>query len=54
MFQHAYFVPDLAAAAETWAALLGAGPFFHAPHHRAAWFRYRGEPIEADVSYAFG
>jgi len=53
-FQQAHFVPDIAAAIEHWVAVVGAGPFFHAPHHRTDWFEYRGEPVEADVSYAFG
>lgn len=54
IFQFAYVVDDLASAAEHWASTMGAGPFFVAAHHRADRFLYRGEPIEADVSYAFG
>jgi hypothetical protein len=54
IFQYAYFVDDLEAAAERWAATVGAGPFFITAHHRADEFSYRGQPIEADVSYAFG
>jgi hypothetical protein len=53
-FQHAFFVPDIAAAVEHWVATTGAGPFFLAPHHTTDWFEYRGEAVEADVSYAFG
>nr|NKB40178.1 methylmalonyl-CoA epimerase [Ilumatobacter sp.] len=53
-FQQAFFVPDIASAVEHWAATTGAGPFFLAPHHTTDWFRYRGEDVEADVSYAFG
>jgi hypothetical protein len=34
--------------------MVGAGPFHVVRHHIAENFRYRGEPIEADVSYAFG
>jgi hypothetical protein len=54
IFQFAYLVDDLERAAEHWAATMGAGPFFLAAHHRADRFEYRGQPIEADVSYAFG
>ena len=54
LFQHAYLVNDLDAAARRWHQVLGAGPFFAARHHRADRFLYRGEPVEADVSYAFG
>ena len=54
IFQFAYVVDDLASAAQHWASTTGAGPFFVAAHHRADRFLYRGEPIEADVSYAFG
>jgi hypothetical protein len=32
----------------------GRRSFFVAAHHRADRFLYRGQPIEADVSYAFG
>jgi hypothetical protein len=54
IFQIAYVVDDLATAAEHWATTMGAGPFFVAAHHRADRFLYRGQPIEADVSYGFG
>lgn len=54
IFQFAYFVDDLEVAAEHWARTVGAGPFFVAAHHRADRFEYRGTPVEADVSYAFG
>jgi len=54
IFQFAYVVDDLDAAADHWASTMGAGPFFVAAHHRADRFLYRGQPIEADVSYAFG
>ncbi|WP_420452312.1 VOC family protein [Ilumatobacter sp.] len=53
-FQQAHFVPDIAEGVERWVRAVGAGPFFLAPHHRCDWFVYRGRPIEADVSYAFG
>lgn len=54
LFQQAYFVDDLAEAAERWSRLFGAGPFFAARHHQTDEFSYRGKPVEADVSYAFG
>jgi Glyoxalase/Bleomycin resistance protein/Dioxygenase superfamily len=54
LFQQAYFVPDIARAVEQWVTAVGAGPFFLTPHHRADWFEYHGENVEADVSYAFG
>lgn len=54
LFQFAYFVADIERAADEWARTTGAGPFFVTEHHRADTFRYRGEPVEADVSYAFG
>ena len=53
IFQYAYFVDDIDLAAAKWHKLLGAGPFFAARHHRCDRFHYRGQPIEADVSYAF-
>jgi len=54
LFQHAYFVPDVREAASRWSEVFGAGPFAVAAHHRTDRFEYRGRPIEADVSYAFG
>ena len=54
MFQQAYFVNDVEAHAKKWSDLYGAGPFRIAAHHKTDSFEYRGEPIEADVSYAFG
>ena len=53
IFQVAYLVNDLEAGARRWTDLFGAGPWYVAPHHRTDRFRYRGEPTEADVSYAF-
>ena len=53
-FQQAFFVPDIPSAVERWVATTGAGPFFLSPHHTTDWFEYRGEAVEADVSYAFG
>lgn len=54
IFQYAYFVDDLEASAAHWARTVDAGPFFVTAHHRADAFTYRGTPVEADVSYAFG
>ena len=53
-FQFAYLVESIEQAAERWASVNGAGPFFVTGHHRADEFAYRSEPVEADVSYAFG
>jgi hypothetical protein len=54
LFQFAYVVEDLEEAADRWARTVSAGPFFVTRHHRADRFEYRGMPVEADVSYAFG
>ena len=54
LFQQAWFVTDIDAAAQAWADTLGAGPFTMVRHHETEQFSYRGQPIEADVSYAFG
>ncbi len=54
IFQYAYLVDDIDASAQRRAEVNGAGPFFITRHHKADSFAYRGEPVEADVSYAFG
>lgn len=54
IWQYAYFVNDIDESCRKWNALVGAGPFQVVRHHVARDFRYRGEPVEADVSYAFG
>jgi hypothetical protein len=59
IFQYAYFVQDLDEAAMRWVKLFGAGPFYRVWHHTVTtdprgYFRYRGDPRESDVSYAFG
>jgi hypothetical protein len=54
LFQQAYFVNSIDDAAQKWAKLLGAGPFFAVRHHKTEEFSYRGTEIESDVSYAFG
>jgi len=33
IFQYAYFVNDIDAAAKKWSDLYGAGPFVMVPHH---------------------
>jgi hypothetical protein len=58
VFQYAYYVNDLEAAAMRWVKLFGAGPFFRVFHHTVSvdergYFRYRGDTTESDVSYAF-
>jgi hypothetical protein len=54
IFQHAYVVADIEEAVVHWSEVFGAGPFVIVAHHRTDWFEYRGTPLEADVSYAFG
>ena len=54
IFQQAYFVEDVYVAIDRWHRLYGAGPFTVTPHHTAESFSYRGTPVEADVTYAFG
>lgn len=54
IWQYAYFVNDIDEACRKWNKMVGAGPFHVVRHHIAESFRYRGEPVEADVSYAFG
>ncbi len=45
LFQQAYFVKSIDAAAEAWARAFGAGPFFMARHHRCEEFTYRGTAV---------
>ncbi|MGE0667177.1 MAG: VOC family protein [Sphingomonadales bacterium] len=54
LFQEAYFVDSIEDAIKRWNKLFGAGPFRRVPHHKTDKFEYRGTPVEADVSYAFG
>lgn len=54
LFQQAYFVTSIDAAAKKWSDAFGAGPFFMARHHHCEEFTYRGTAEQADVSYAFG
>jgi hypothetical protein len=52
--QYAYVVDDIEAACRDWVELIGAGPFFVSKHHVSPDHFYRGEPNQADLSYAFG
>jgi hypothetical protein len=54
IFQEAYFVNSVDEAAARWARDFGAGPFFAVRRQGTDFFSYRGSPIEAQVSYAFG
>ena len=54
IWQYAYFVEDIDEACHKWNKMVGAGPFHVVRHHIGEDFRYRGEHVEADVSYAFG
>ena len=52
--QAAYFVEDVYAAAEYWAATWGAGPFLVMEHIPLQNCRYRGESSFVDHSSAYG
>lgn len=54
LFQQAWLVTSIDDAAQRWSDAFGAGPFFMVRHHRTDAFSYRGQDVEADVSYAFG
>jgi hypothetical protein len=54
IFQNGFLVNDIEKACRAWNQVYGAGPFQVFPHHKTERFLYRGEPVEADVSYAFG
>lgn len=54
IWQYAYFVNDIDEACNNWNKMVGAGPFHVVRHHIAEGFLYKGEHVEADVSYAFG
>ena len=54
VLQYAYVVDDIRAACLAWVDLIGAGPFFLSMHHTSPDHFYRGQPSEADLSYAFG
>ncbi len=52
--QIAYAVPDAVAAAQQWAAEVGAGPFFVRHHIPIASVTYRGQPGAFDHTAAYG
>jgi hypothetical protein len=52
VMQNGFVVPDWRAAAEHWANTLGVGPFFVVRHVEFAECRYKGEPVEIDMSVA--
>ena len=52
IMQNGFVVPDWRAAAEHWAHTLGVGPFFVVEHVEFAECRFRGEPVEIDMSVA--
>lgn len=52
--QIAYAVPDAVAAAQQWAAQVGAGPFFVRRHIPIATVTYRGAPATFDHTAAYG
>ena len=52
--QIAYAVPDVNAAAQTWARDFGAGPFFVRPHIELVEVVYRGRPGTFDHTAAYG
>lgn len=54
ILQYAYVVTDIEAACLKWVELVGAGPFFLSMHQQSPDHFYRGQPSEADLSYAFG
>jgi hypothetical protein len=54
VIQLAYYVPDIVAAAEHWAAHLGAGPFYTLSHIPLQSVRYGETPGELDHSSAYG
>ncbi len=50
--QMGYVVPDLDAAVDHWATVLGVGPFFVASKVPYAEVHYRGQPCDAEISVA--
>jgi len=52
--QAAYVVDDLDAAIMRWVEVVGAGPFFRIDGARVEDVRYRGRPIDVEVSLALG
>jgi methylmalonyl-CoA/ethylmalonyl-CoA epimerase len=54
IYQMAYLVDDLEAAASDWHRLAGAGPFFVMPHFAFLEPVYRGASTAPDISIALG
>ena len=56
VFQAAWVVPDIEAAAEYWASTFGVGPFFRTEFQSGEGFTYRGEPgdLRMHVAWAQG
>lgn len=52
IFQLAYLVPHLEAAAEFWARHMGVGPFAKLPHIAFVESSYRSAPLDLDLSIA--
>ncbi len=52
--QIAYAVDDLDAAIAHWVEIVRAGPFFRIDDATVADVRYRGQPVEANLSLAIG
>ena len=50
--QNGYVVRDIEAAMRHWTEVLGIGPFYYIERVKMDWFRYRGEPSDAEVSIA--
>ena len=50
--QNGYVVRDIEAAMTHWTDVLGVGPFYYIERVKMDWFRYRGEPSDAEVSIA--
>ena len=52
MFQYAWAVNDLDAAARRWSKACGAGSYLHVPHEAEGYYRYRDDPRPFDLSTA--
>ncbi|MBV9045238.1 MAG: VOC family protein [Alphaproteobacteria bacterium] len=50
--QNGYVVRDIEAAMKHWTEVLGVGPFYYIERVKMDWFRYHGEPSNAEVSIA--
>ena len=52
IFQTAYIVRDFEGTLKHWTEVLGVGPFYYIERVKMDWFRYHGEPSNAEVSIA--